>query len=406
LIVSPQRFTVLFTVTDTAFAVNPLSILYIRGNIMPNMYFHKKANQYVVCITTRGVQKTYYLGKGQPDAKKKYHELMVKFHNNQITVDGFKDSLFIELANTYMGDSEVINSISPRTLLDYKGCLSLFCSMFPNIKCTEIDIKTIKEFKNYLLTKKYQGTFRKKTGLSPQRARQYLGLLRRVFNWSFEEGHLKPSDVSFPKLKRERFAKKPPRFLSEDEIKRLLSYPNHIHKYCNQISRNNILQTIEIVRFILATGRRIQEVTHLKKKDIDFKAGIYRITKDKTARSNPIPKFFPISESAYNMLKPLYDRIQDDEYIFQDDNGKQLKISVLRQRFTKILNKLSIKGVTFKELRHSFATYLLLSGEPLEAIQGLLGHTSIKTTEIYAHVTKKYLMKSINNPEFNKLLKT
>ena len=373
---------------------------------MPNMYFHKTAKQHVVCITTQGVQKTYYLGKDQSNATKKYHELMVKFHNNQLSVNEFKESLFIELANSYLGDSEVINSISPRTLLDYKGCLSLFCSMFPNIKCTEIDIKTIKEFRHYLLTKKYQGTFRKKTGLSPQRARQYLGLLRRVFNWSYEEGYLKPSDVSFPKLKRERFTKKPPRFLSEEEIKSLLSYPENIHKYCNQVSRKNILQTIEIVKFILATGRRIQEVTHLKRKDRDFKAGIYRVTKDKTARSNPTPKFFPISENAFNILKPLYDRIKDEEYIFQDDNGKQLMIPVLRQRFNKILKKLGINGVTFKELRHSFATYLLLSGEPLEAIQGLLGHTSIKTTEIYAHITKKYLKKSINNPEFNKLLNT
>ena len=280
----------------------------------------------------------------------------------------------------------------------------LFCSLYPNVKCSEIDIKVVREFEQYLLSKKYQGSIRNKTGVSPQRARMYLGVIRRVFNWSFEEGYLKPSDISFPKLKRKSFPKKAPRYLTEKEIESLLSYPDYMSKYCNKQSKKNTLQIIEIVRFILTTGRRIQEVTHLKKKDIDFKLNIYEITKDKTARSNPTPKHAPLSEDALSIIKPLADLRQDDDYIFQDDNGNQLKISVIRQRFSKILNHLGIKDVNFKELRHSFATHLLASGESLKTIQELLLHTSVKTTEIYAHVMKGNLKKAVDNPKYKKLL--
>jgi integrase len=371
---------------------------------MANLIFNKQAKQFVVWLTINGYRKPFYLGKDEDEANIKYYELMAQYHRQELSANHLKNSPFIKLANSYLSDNEVKNSLSPRTLHDYKGCLSLFCSLYPNIKSNAIDIKIVREFKQYLLSKKYQGTIRKKIGVTPQRARMYLGVIRRVFNWSFEEGYLKPSDISFPKLKRESFPKKSPRYLNKKEIEMLLSYPDYMSKYCNKQSRKNTLQIVEITKFILTTGRRIQEVTHLKRQDIDFELGIYKITKDKTARSNPKPKHAPLSEEAFSIIKPLADLRQDDDYIFQDDNGNQLKISVLRQRFSKILNHLGIKNVNFKELRHSFATHLLASGESLKTIQELLLHTSVKTTEIYAHVMTENLKKAVDNPKYKKLL--
>ncbi len=371
---------------------------------MAKLHFKDSANQYVVYLTIIGVRKTFYLGNDKEKAEIKYHDLMAKHHRRELTTDNLKNAPFIKLVNLFTTNNVIKKSISPGMLLDYRGCLSLFCSLFPQKKCNEIDIKVVREFEHYLLSKKYQGVIRKKTGVSPQRARMYLGAIRRVFNWSFEEGYLKPSDISFPKLKRASFTKKAPRYLSKKEINSLLSYPDYMHKSCNKQSIKNTLQLIEIVRFILATGRRIQEVTHLKKKDIDFHLNNYQITKDKTARSNPIPKFAPLSDIALSILKPLADCRQDDDYIFQDDNGNQLKISVLRQRFSKILKRLGIQGVTFKELRHSFATHLREAGVSIEDLQPLLFHTSIKTTEIYAHPIFDSLLDAVNNPKYKKLL--
>ena len=363
---------------------------------MANLIFNNQAKQYVVWLTINGHRKPFYLGKDKEEANKKYHETMTKYHRKELSTNILKDTPFIKLANSFLSDIDVKDSISIETHLDYKSCLSLFCSLYPNVTCNEIDIHVVREFKQYLLSKKNQGPIRKKIGVTPRRARRYITAIRRVFNWSFEEGYLKPSDTSFPKLKRESFPQKEPRYLSEKEIKALLSYPDQMSKYTNKQSRKNTLQIIEITKFILATGRRIQEVTHLKKKDIDFKLNIYKITKDKTAKSNPKPKHAPLSEEALSIIKPLTDLCQDDEYVFQNDNGNQMKISILRQRFSKILNRLEIKDVNFKELRHSFATHLLNSGESLKTIQELLLHSSVKTTEIYAHVMKDHLKKAMS----------
>ena len=371
---------------------------------MAKLRFKESAKQYAVNLTIDGQRKTFYLGKNKEVADVKYHELMTKYHRHELTTGNLKDAPFVKLANLFITNDHVKKSISLKMLEDYKGCLSLFCSLFPKKKCNEIDIKVVREFENYLLYKKYQGVIRKKTGVSPQRTRMYLGAIRRTFNWSFEEGYLKPSDVLFPKLKRASFTKKLPRYLTEKEIDAILSYPDHMHKFCNRQSRKNTLQVIDIVKFILATGRRIQEVTHLKKKDIHFELKSYLITKDKTAKTNPTPKIAPLSDITISILKPLANGRQDEDYIFQDDSGNQLEISVLRQRFSKILKRLGIEGVTFKELRHSFATYLLKAGVSKEDIQALLFHTSVKTTEIYAHAMLESLDKAINHPELKKLL--
>ncbi len=156
---------------------------------------------------------------------------------------------------------------------------------------------------------------------------------------------------------------------------------------------------------MLVTGRRIPEVVNLKKKDIDLKDNRYIITKDKTERTNPVVKVFHFNDAALELIKPLYEARSDDEYIFCAEHGRQLSIRALGQRFKRLLSRLNITGVVSKELRHSFASHMRMAGEPLENIRDFLGHTSIKTTEIYAHIGKNQLKKRINNPKINELIK-
>ena len=170
---------------------------------MASLLFKKSCSQYVVYLTIDGLRKTFYLGKDENEAKKQYYELMSKHHGQELSVSKLKHSLFIGLADAFLNDNDIKNSITRETLADYSGCLSLFCSLYSSIKCDEIDIKIIKEFKQYLLARKDQGSIRKKIGVSPQRAKKYIGIIYRVFNWAFEEGRLKPSEISLPKLKRE-----------------------------------------------------------------------------------------------------------------------------------------------------------------------------------------------------------
>lgn len=369
---------------------------------MPKIYKHKRAKQYAVEIK----RVTYYLGKNKTEAEIKYHQLMLANLPHKSIKEKSKPMFYRRLCELFLKDDYMQYEISRFSHDDYVRTLSLFCKMFPNIKTNEIDLTVINKFKRFLLTKKDQGSVKKKTGVSLKRAKKNIMYVKRVINWALETETLHPSAVSFPKLRREILPRnKLPVFLSKDEINRLLSYEDNIPKSCNKKARANILRTLEVARFILCTGRRIQEVVKLKKRHFNFntKPKSYHVIGHKTEKSDPKAKVYILGKKAYKIIKPITDKIEVGDYIFRDDAGKQLKISALSQCFKKILGSLGIKNVAFKELRHSFATHMLMSGVSLKDVQELLGHASVKTTEIYIHVTMKHLEGAIDNPEFDKL---
>ncbi len=373
---------------------------------MPKMYFHASSKQYAVCITTNGTQKTHYLGKDKHGAEEKYHKLMLGLTGNPSSKKSTPIP-FRRLCELFLDDDYMQHEISRFSYNDYLRTLILFCKMFPNIKTNEIDLEVISKFKRFLLTKKNQGSVKKKNGVSLKRAKKNIMYVKRVINWALESETLLPTAVSFPKLRREIVPhNKLPVFLSRDEITALLSYKDNIPKYCNKKAKANILRTLEIARFILCSGRRIQEVVNLKKKHFNFntKPMSYHLVGHKTEKSDPKAKVPVLSDMAYKMIKPITDILEDNDYVFHDGNGKQLKITAVAQCFKKILKNIGIKNVAFKELRHSFATHMLMCGVGLKELQELLGHASSKTTEVYIHVTMEHLATAINNPEYSKML--
>ena len=366
---------------------------------MPKIFFHKHAKQYTVCIN----RATHYLGKDENDAKTKYHQLMLDFQKGNLSRKGHAPMRFSKLCDLFLDDDYMQHEINRFSYHDYMRTLSLFCKMFPDLKTNEIDRIVINKYIRFLLTKKSQGEVRKKRGISPKRAKKHIMYIKRVLNWALENDVLRPSDITFPKLKREVYPRKIPVFLTKKEIRTITSYENHIPKFCNKKAEKNTIQTLSIIKFILSTGRRIQEVINLKKKDFNFELNIYHVTKHKTEKADARPKVFVLSKRAKDIIKPLTDNIHDYDYVFSNYDGSKLKTSALGQRLKRILKNLGIKNIAFKELRHSFATHMLMCGANLKEIQELLGHTSIKSTEIYAHVTNDYLKKAIENPLYNEM---
>jgi site-specific recombinase XerD len=370
---------------------------------MPKIYFHGASKQYVVCIS----RKTHYLGKDKKEADANYHQLMLASSKDSPSKQKSTPMPYRQLCDLFLDDDYMQHEISRFSYNDYYRTLILFCNMFPEIKTNELDATVINKFKRFLLTKKDQGPVKKKKGVSLKRAKKNIMYVKRVINWALESETLYPSAVSFPKLRREILPRnKLPVFLSKDEITHLLSYEHNIPKFCNHKAKANILRTLKVARFILCSGRRIQEVVKLKKNHFNFntKPMSYQLIGHKTEKSDPKAKVPVLSREAYKIIKPITDKIEDDDYIFQDDNGNQLKITALAQCFSKILKNLDIKHVAFKELRHSFATHMLMCGATLTEVQEFLGHASVKTTETYIHVTNEHLEEAINNPEYNKLL--
>lgn len=132
----------------------------------------------------------------------------------------------------------------------------------------------------------------------------------------------------------------------------------------------------------------------------------YKIMEPKTIRSR---RTIPLIEKAIEALliqkqnqeqeKALYsDLYKDNGLVFAQWNGDFLKQRVFMDSFHDFLNRYGITNVRFHDLRHTFASLLLESGESAKVIQELLGHTNISTTmDIYAHITRQRKVKALDS---------
>lgn len=150
-----------------------------------------------------------------------------------------------------------------------------------------------------------------------------------------------------------------------------------------------------MLELLYATGIRVSELTGLNLGDIHLTMGFLRcIGKGNKERIIPVGKTATMALNQYleNGRPRFVSKKNHDEALFLNNRGKRLT----RQGFWKILKKLAAeagitKDLTPHTLRHSFATHLLENGADLRAVQEMLGHADISTTQIYTHVTKTRL---------------
>lgn len=138
-----------------------------------------------------------------------------------------------------------------------------------------------------------------------------------------------------------------------------------------------------------AGGLRLGEVRRLKVSDIDSQRGVIRIEQSKGGKD----RYVMLSDTLLTLLRKHYSASRPKVYLFENPRtGKVFDDSTFQHAFHRARVKAGItKKVTFHSMRHSFATHLLESGTDVRRIQFLLGHTSLKTTQIYTHVAANYL---------------
>lgn len=141
-------------------------------------------------------------------------------------------------------------------------------------------------------------------------------------------------------------------------------------------------------------GLRLSEVRNLKLKDLDFHEGIItlRQAKGKKDRVTIIPQSISADLAICCEFK------EPNDFVFDSERGGMLSARTVQKIFTNSKFKAGItKDATFHSLRHSFATHLLENGTDVRYVQELLGHSNIRTTQIYTHVTRPAL-RGIKSP--------
>jgi len=145
---------------------------------------------------------------------------------------------------------------------------------------------------------------------------------------------------------------------------------------------------------IYSGGLRRSELINLKISDIDSERKLIRITNSKGNKD----RYTLLSEKLTQLLRIYYQAYKPKYWLFEGQGGGQYSATSIENIFRKALKKANIdKHATPHTLCHSFATHLLEQGISIRFIQDLMGHSSIKTTEIYTHVSSRHLSK-IQNP--------
>ncbi len=216
--------------------------------------------------------------------------------------------------------------------------------------------------------------------LSPVTMGRKLAAVRSYGNWLCRVGTLQSNPARA--IRNPKAPQNLPRFLSEPEIQSLLESPDD-----SDLGRRDRA----ILELLYATGVRASELTGLDTDSIDFDQRTVRVLgKGRKERLVPFGSYADAAVRAYLEVRAAWASRSDA--LFLSPNGRRLSTDALRKLLAEHLGNAAInKRVTPHAIRHSFATHLLNAGADLRAIQELLGHASLASTQRYTHVSTRQL---------------
>ena len=221
-------------------------------------------------------------------------------------------------------------------------------------------------------------------GLSPRSRARHLVALRGFYQFLAQEGLITANPTELIEIPKSGLHL--PAVLSTDDIAALLESPN--------TNKANGIRDKAMLELAYASGLRVSELIGLKLANINREAGFLRVF-GKGSKERIVP-FGTAADAAVNnyllTARPVLLKGLASEYLFVARQGKPMT----RQAFWKQLRiyaaKAGIKNnISPHSLRHSFATHLLEGGADLRAVQMMLGHSDISTTQIYTHITRERL---------------
>jgi integrase/recombinase XerD len=213
---------------------------------------------------------------------------------------------------------------------------------------------------------------------------RHLVAMRQLFKFLLKEKAIREDPVAEIELPRP--VKELPSFLDVAEVERLLAVPDQTT--ARGVRDRAMLETL------YATGLRVSELVTLPAESVDLQRG-FLIVRGKGNKERVVP----LGEQAVAALTQYLERARPDflkgrasDFLFLRTGGEPMT----RQGFWKLLKQYAreagvTKPISPHKLRHSFATHLVERGADLRAVQAMLGHADLSTTEIYTHVNRERL---------------
>jgi integrase/recombinase XerD len=226
--------------------------------------------------------------------------------------------------------------------------------------------------------------------INPRSQSRLISGLRSFFDYLIFENYLQTNPLE--QIEAPKIGRKLPDTLSVSEINLILETID--------LSDSNGERNRAIIETLYGCGLRVSELTSMKISDLFFSEGFIKVTgKGNKQRFVPIGKLTQKHINLYKNQVRIFKKI-DQKYkdtLFLNRRGKQLTRAMIFTIVKNLGEKSKIeKSISPHTFRHSFATHLIENGADLRAIQMMLGHESITTTEIYMHLDKSHLKKIID----------
>lgn len=285
-----------------------------------------------------------------------------------------------ELLDNFILYLRVERNLSENTISSYKTDIEQF---FRHVSGEGI---TLLEYVDHLVIREFLARLQK-DGCGKRTTARKLSSLRSFFKTAFNDGIIEANPMD--KVTSPKMGRKLPSFLYLESVQLLLDVPDRTP---------GGIRDKALLEVLYASGMRVGELEHLKCADIDFDKGQALVLgKGNKERLAPLGSY--ALEALEEYLRTVRPKLaakakdtQQEDALFLNQKGTPLTSRGIRYLVKKYVNQASLdSGVSPHSLRHSFATHLLEQGADLRAVQELLGHSSLSTTQVYTHISKKKL---------------
>lgn len=283
-----------------------------------------------------------------------------------------------QFVDEYLSVIKFEKNLSENTVNSYSSDIEKFLLYAEKNKITDLN-----DIDSKLIAKYFE--LQRTRGITNTTSARYLSAIKSFFKYLFNNRYIQKNPAEkFSSAKRSR---KLPSVLSVEEIEKILDCPDTKEKFG--------LRDKAILELFYSCGLRVSELVNVKINDLFFKEEVIRVF-GKGSKE----RIVPIGRSAVKWVieylsksRPLLEKkIRSQNYLFLNSRGSKLT----RMGVWKIVNRYALESGIKRDIhphvfRHSFATHLLEGGADLRAVQEMLGHSDISTTQIYTHIDRNYI---------------
>ena len=273
---------------------------------------------------------------------------------------------------------ESVKQYSKHTISGYKRDLTKLSRYLLNIEIEDWQSVNEHELRTFVNSER-------RRGLSPRSIQRVLSTSRSFFEYLLVEGIIKLSPAQ--NINSPKSAQLLPKAMDADLVQRLLDFkPNGLIEVRDKA----------IAELLYSSGLRLSEACTLDVQDLELKERVCRVTgKGNKMRVVPVGKkaIQAIRDWLIHRKELKHSKSSSSEAMFLNNKGKRISARSIQLRLEKLCAQRGLPGINPHMLRHSFASHVLESSGDLRAVQEMLGHADIATTQIYTKLDFQHLSK-------------